>query len=506
MPDQAIPITTLASNWGILPGYASEAADKNDAWKSNVGNMEAIMGNGVRMLGDDPVTRRLVYWKKFDRLYTIDRELENPSARHYVFMLRPDLNLLDTESGDGAFDSNSYTSLLSAKSYASYDPYFQYLAKFHPEIISSLCQDNGGFSAAPSNLDNTANLVDGDTIDYSSTINDIPLASHNFIPYITSRVESLQLPDFAVKDNILQQPYTHYAIPYAQASLEQLSGQTFDIGFRDDKYYSLHKLFYAWIYYMNKVSRNEFSPKDKYVLYNAIDYATSIYDFLVDETGENIIYWAKFTGAIPTNVPLSNLSFNKGNLQNDSKLQISFKYFYAEHMDLDILRDFNFNSLGHEYMVALKQAGRQMEELVPCDISQTEPIYNQNFNTILNLVGRPIIIFRQVGSEPQICLRWMKDNETSFTPTAAPPEEENAGGTENGSSSLNDTLTAIAEEKNTTNAGLTSPSIFPDIDMLKNNWTWAQNNVIATLNEEAAAANSATPPEPTPEPEGSSGS
>ncbi len=395
-----------ASTWGMLPGYSYENGSST-SWERSTKYIREFMNDGV--LSDSAVTRKLTHWTKFDRFYSVDLERESISGRHYVFILRPDLYLIEPGSGVDGKDI-----VLSRESRVNRDPYFIYLAVLYPEIIASLTGDFGGLGSTLTRT--SAKAATGSGYGNAATedgtkLNGFSLPIHTFIPYLTSRVENVQLPDFILKTNTLVQPYTKYSIPYTQSGIESLTGGQVDITFREDRDLSLHKLFYAWTYYQDKVMRDIFTPKKKYLQYNAIDYATSIYDFMVDETGENVIYWAKYTGCVPYQVPMSDLGFNRGS-DPDKNLTIQFNYFYCEHMDLDILRDFQYNSLGYIYMKSIKKNGKNGYTIFkPCSLEDTEPMFNQEYFLGPNLNGRPVLIFVTANDgQKYIKLRWLKTN------------------------------------------------------------------------------------------------
>lgn len=369
-----------SKSWGLLSGYHSNQFNSPDPAK----NILLAMNDGTNDYNHKQA------WSDFDRFYAVDLTNELPSGRHYIFICRPDLYLVE----EGSAVSGSLK--LSSESRVNVDPYFTYLAQFHPEIIASLTGDFAGLkSTGLKTVKQTAASGSGygnsSTTDGTKVVSggkSYTLSIHGFIPYLTSRVESLQLPDYTIKQNTLVQPYTKYSLPYTTSAIESSTGGSFDLTFREDKYYSLHKLFYAWVYYQNNVMRNIFSPKSKYIKYNALDYATSIYDFIVDDTGENIIYWAKYTGCVPTSVPMSDMSFNR-NSGAETKITIPFSYFYCEHMDRNILMDFQYNSLGYIAMNKFFSNNRMM----PFNINQTVPIYDADTFLGKNFVGRPVIFY-----------------------------------------------------------------------------------------------------------------
>ena len=163
------------NEWGLLSGYYSN--DFNSVDPST--NLRLAMNDGTNDLAHKQS------WSDFDRFYAIDLDNELPSGRHYIFICRPDLYLVE----NGSAVSNSIE--LSSKSRVNVDPYFTYLAKFHPEIIASLTGDFAGLkslknmkqAAATGSGYGNSRTTDGTTVkvgDKSYT-----LSIHSFIPYLS---------------------------------------------------------------------------------------------------------------------------------------------------------------------------------------------------------------------------------------------------------------------------------------------------------------------------------
>lgn len=250
----------------------------------------------------------------FDRLYSIYLDQEMDNLCQYVFMVRPSMNLFKDSKGTklATLTKSQINSGFYANSYPAQDQFFRYMKKTYPNILRSL----------------TSTLQGG---------------SHDFIPYLVGRTESLQIPDYSIKGYKMNQPYTNYDLPYASHALDSATGGDFDITFREDNELRIHKLFQAWLYYIDGVTRNRFSPKTKFIMHNKFDYATSVYCITCKADAETIVYWTKYTGAYPTAVPNSDLSFNlRGSVNN--KVTIPFTYFLQEAMDPYILVDFNKNA------------------------------------------------------------------------------------------------------------------------------------------------------------------
>lgn len=251
--------------------------------------------------------------KYFDRLYSIYPNEEIDNVCQYVFIVRPDLNILSSPNDLISISQSE----MNKKGYLqnsspSNDPLFKYMLQKYPNILRSL----------------TTYLEGGD---------------HDFIPFLVGRTESLQIPNYSIKSYTINQPYTSFQLPYASHALASQTGGDFTIDFREDKEYRVHKLFQTWVYYIDAVTRNIFSPKMKHIIHNKLDYACSVYCITCLQDAETIVHWAKYTGAFPTEVPNSDISFNLRGTPNN-KVSIPFAYFHQEALNPYILLDFNKNS------------------------------------------------------------------------------------------------------------------------------------------------------------------
>ena len=278
----------------------------------------------------------------YDRLYSVYPEKELDGLCQYVFIVRPDTNIFSDKKE------------LSLSPSCDKNAFLRYMRSMHPTILRHL----------------SSNLT----------------AHNDFMPYLVGRTESLQLPDYTIKSYSINQPYTNLLIPYGGNGFESMTGGTFDITFREDNEFLIHKLFQAWLTYISGLTRNAIVPKEKHINQNKIDYATSVYCITCAADGETILYWAKYTGAFPTTNPNSDLSFNlRGSVPN--KVTIPFTYFLCESMEPFILSDFNQNA--H----------------VTTPRENFAPIYNtSSLGTGYGLVGSPYI-YRKDFSSPYL-LKW----------------------------------------------------------------------------------------------------
>lgn len=238
-------------------------------------------------------------YQNFDRFYSIYPDMELTDLKHYIFLVRPELNIL---------------------------------SEINPKQISETCSK-----------DTWMKLMVKDHNIMAQHLSTSLDSEHDFMPFLVGRAESLQIPDYSLRNYSISQPYTNFLMPYATNAIESRTGGSFDITFREDNMLRIHKLFYTWLYYIDGVSRNVFTPKKKYILYNKFDYVTSVYHLVTAPDGRTLLWWDKYTGCVPVNVPNSDMSFNlRGS--TDNKVPISFVYFMHEALTPDILVDFNKNS------------------------------------------------------------------------------------------------------------------------------------------------------------------
>lgn len=255
--------------------------------------------------GGKTITGEMESFNRYGVLYADD---EMSSSLGYVFMVRPDLNLFT--------DART----LSLRDQAKTDLFISFMNYMDPTILLNLTQDTTG--------------------DYY----------HQFMPMLYDRVDEYQIPNIDLAVHEMTQPFSGFKTVYAGNSNGSQSGCQFEIGFRETADLRITKLFQAWIAYINGITLNFFAPKEKY-LYSkytegsqVIDYATSIYFVRTRPDGE-IIYFHKVTGAFPTQVPLSQQSFNRGG-QPDNKITVSFTGGYPESLNPVTMTEFNVNALG----------------------------------------------------------------------------------------------------------------------------------------------------------------
>ena len=147
------------------------------------------------------------------------------------------------------------------------------------------------------------------------------------------------------------------------------NGNTIDLQFRDTKYMDIYEMLRMWMLYIHKRTIGEFFPPFNGYQYRnswshatngngtingytcshpydrAMEYAASLYDIVVDETGKNILYWCKYYGIFPVSLSNPMLSNDKNSaLTGEPLLAAGFRYQYKLEKVYRTLCEFNYNA------------------------------------------------------------------------------------------------------------------------------------------------------------------
>ena len=245
---------------------------------------------------------RLDWFVNFNRYRITHPDYHLTNSRAYIFMTRPDLNIFD-ETDSAMNESIKNTG----------DAAFFYEAVLrHSNIAMSLTTSFSG--------------------------------AHDFIPLVSNTARSLDVQDMSIKTLEHGETLTGWKLVYGRHDIDSLTAGTFSMNYIDDNMLSVSYMHLIWLTYINGVARGLYSPKQDYVRNGILDYASSLYYFLTDATGENIIFWTKYYGVFPTNYPSSAFSFNEGSPVHVPEIQIQYSYAFKKDMDPLELAEFNRNS------------------------------------------------------------------------------------------------------------------------------------------------------------------
>lgn len=163
-----------------------------------------------------------------------------------------------------------------------------------------------------------------------------------FLPLITSRAMSYQTVDFALKTVEKSTTFYGHVIKYGKHSEEHKVGGTMSIDFRNDRYLSIMKMMYLWMCYIWIVSKTgEIEPDMVYQRNGVLDYAASLYYFVVKRNNRELVFWEKLTGVFPKTNQFSMFSSSDDYILQD-KIPIEFDYgIRSDPNDPEVLIDLN---------------------------------------------------------------------------------------------------------------------------------------------------------------------
>lgn len=219
------------------------------------------------------------------------------NARFFLFMTKPDLNILDASGR-----LNESMKSLSIEN----------MAMTHPEVLRMLS--------------------------YSSCSGEY---GGVFLPIISNRCSGYDVPDINLKTQEFGETFRGWKFVYGRHTVDSRSRYDFSLSFDDNRDGTIYNLIRAWVKYIEDINIGYIESKPTYIMNRILDYAVSVYFFIVSEDGESIIYYSKDTGVFPTSIPSSTYSMDKEGKKGGFNMSVQFASMVHEEMDPAILHDFN---------------------------------------------------------------------------------------------------------------------------------------------------------------------
>lgn len=253
---------------------------------------------------DESTTKAIDVWNKSVNKYnrfkmpTLNDKLQRGFA--HVFFVRPDCNITTN-------DGKSLTTNLQN------NQLFSYCMKQSPKMVRELVIDNG-------------------------SSNDFMLSLSNHVSGFSGNDESLEVGTYGTT-------YTGYKIAYGKNNIDSKTAGTISVTFFDDKQMHIYQLHKLWIEYISGCYRGEIIPRESTILEKTLDYAGAIYYIITAEDNETILYWTKYYGVFPTNIPVDQFSWATNNvIKNPEDLNINYQYTFKEDFNPLTLTEFNKNA------------------------------------------------------------------------------------------------------------------------------------------------------------------
>lgn len=164
-------------------------------------------------------------------------------------------------------------------------------------------------------------------------------ASNNLMTELSSHIENFEVSDEVIKTRDVPQTMNDWKMNYAGNINESQSAGTITLNYTDNRYLDIYYTHYFWVIYMALVKDGFLTPNRNYIHDKIMDYAASLYYFLLAEDGCTILFYSKLTGVFPLNIPSSTMSWNMGE-HKQLKYSIQYNYNHKESMNPEILGDF----------------------------------------------------------------------------------------------------------------------------------------------------------------------
>lgn len=164
----------------------------------------------------------------------------------------------------------------------------------------------------------------------------------DFITPFYNEFDSIDINDRVIKTRDSVETANDWKTVYGHKMNDSLGAGTFNVSFRDNRNKIIFDILEAWILYIDLITKGFIKPyrgnRDDKIL----DYACSAYYFVVSEDFMSILYYCKFVGVFPLNIPDS--AFTGGSTKLDYNIQ--FQYSYKDPSP-GVITDFNSISNYH---------------------------------------------------------------------------------------------------------------------------------------------------------------
>ena len=147
-------------------------------------------------------------------------------------------------------------------------------------------------------------------LSYGGDFNDIKkvTSASPFIKIFTNKFKSINTKDTQLKTKELYETYYGVRQMFPASIVDSIVSDEISIKYDETKNLDIIKRHKAWIEYTELLRRGEIKPLPDSIKKRYLDFTSSIYYFLLDFDMETILYYSKYTGVVPVNVPYSSLS------------------------------------------------------------------------------------------------------------------------------------------------------------------------------------------------------
>ncbi len=165
-----------------------------------------------------------------------------------------------------------------------------------------------------------------------------------FVPLMNGLVGISGFPDFVIEPETSQGDFHGGDMTYAKGSDFMNRSQELSLEFRDVGGSIILSCFYYWCMYIALQAKGEVMAYPDDIYERRLNYTVSIYRFITDLTGSQVLWWAKATGCFPRSAPvgaLFNISQGEVDIASARNFTIPFTVNDVKVNDAGTLFDFN---------------------------------------------------------------------------------------------------------------------------------------------------------------------
>lgn len=291
------------------------------------------------------IDRDTRHTSKINRFHLIPSNQGSLSTKSFIFMTRPDLNLFKESNPRLLGNSENIIDNTQLSEDVDRIPIFRYihgLTDGTKDVLKSLefyCGENNILTP--------------------------------WLSIISNQARSYDVMNRDLDTVFTAETFHGNKVVYGEPTFKHLISGTVDIAFKDRRDLSLYFTLKAWVEYIHAVSLGYITPKRMHMLNYELDYATSLYYIVTDETMSKIIYWEKLTGVFPITVPDSIFSFDQTG-RSEGRLEYNITFAYSMRSTMDDFHLSEINNLYSSFLPRIELGNSNIYDRVGSSINDLE--------------------------------------------------------------------------------------------------------------------------------------
>lgn len=257
-----------------------------------------------------------------------------------IFMTTPQMNIFEDPNDSGYTNGQALVSMITGRALDSKSNQIYY--------NSTNSQNTGYASSICKNLDSASSLfgyyfqTDPELVRSLTYGESLGGTSSPWIKFLTNLFKGTNLKDLSMRTVEEYETYLGWKQIMPGPNIDSYSADNgLSVTYDETKNLDVIKFHTLWMEYIEAVRYGNHSPSVQMRMRRTIDYTSSLYFFILDFDMSKILYWCKYTGIYPTNVPYSVLTPGDITTRNPTDVTITYAYQYKEELRPTVIYDFN---------------------------------------------------------------------------------------------------------------------------------------------------------------------